>query len=118
MKKKKVYIQRSLFGEDEIISVTENKPIQYDPYIKGAVDMFCRIVQIQSKLPGLPSRQAKIVHLPRRYMDAFCRSALKDRNFLSHFLSGGRFTFTLERDEYGQIKAAQAKIKPNKQIRK
>lgn len=109
MKKKRIYIQRSLFDNDELIAVTENKPLQYDQYIKGAVDMLCRIMTAEERSNLLHGRE-NVIHLPRKYMEAFCKEALRDRNFLFNYISGHRVSYNVERDECGRVRAVSAKI--------
>lgn len=110
MKKKRIYIQRSLFDNDELIAVTENKPLQYDQYIKGAVDMLCRIMTAEKRRSRSTDCIENVIHLPRKYMEAFCKEALRDRNFIFDYISGHRVAYNVERDECGRVRAVSAKI--------
>lgn len=111
MRKKKTYVQKSLFGEDELVSVTIKKQTNYDQYMQGAADMFLQMVgTINEAEEGKYRNQMLLRHLPRLYMQSFLKTILKDRNSLLRFLRGNKVTFQIEKDELNEKRTIQAKI--------
>lgn len=112
MKKKKTYVQKLLFGEDELLSVTIKKPKEYDQYMQGAADMFLQMIgAINEAERRKYQSQMLIRHLPRLYMENFLKMMLNDRKSLLRFLCGSKVVFDVQRDELGEIRSIQAKIR-------
>lgn len=116
MSRKKVRvkcIQTRLFDDDEIkIKSKSSKPKKYSPYIKGAVDMFLKFLKSQNEANTIYNDTImNIIHLPRPYMEAFVRKAVKDKEFLYKFLiTRSKPKFSVVRDEFGDIKNINVRL--------
>lgn len=100
MKKRVKYIQKSLFGDDEMRSVIVSKPIEYDENMTCMVSM----LHLVFRAYGLQNYR----HLPRIYSIALVNAIKKDRSILQHLLAGNKIRYKVSRDDFGNIKNVEA----------
>lgn len=104
-RKRRVFVQKMLFGEDEMRYVEQScRRTTYTDYWQGAADMMLAL------LSEMPKERAALRNLNRQYMQAVCKCILRDREALTRFRNGAEFRFYVERDEYGEIKNVKARI--------
>lgn len=113
MRRKRTYIQKSLFFDDEEINLRKKVSKQYDQYTQGAVDMFLQMIASINKVEqGKYRKQMLIRHLPRKFMEPFILKSIKDKKTLIRFLSGEKVTFRIEMDDCGTQRDIKVNLKP------